>query len=51
MSEIKEEFWSSGKLKSRGAYEDGKREGVFEYWFRNGELDVCETYQNGILVS
>lgn len=40
-------FWSSGRVKSEGPYARGKREGVFKFFNRNGDLERTETYKNG----
>jgi len=44
-------FYPSGRVKMKGNYVSGKKEGIFQYFYHNGYLDKEETYQNGEVVS
>ena len=40
-------FWPNGRVRMEGPYERGKREGVFKYFSRNGDLERTETFKRG----
>ena len=35
--EVKKEYWGEGKLKSEKHYKDGKIDGFFTVWHKNGK--------------
>ena len=45
------EYWSEGKMKEEGNWTQGKRNGVFRFFKRNGDLDKIEEYVDGNLVT
>ena len=47
---IVEEFYDDGQLWFRGNSIDGKRDGLYEEFDRNGNLTKTDTYRNGELV-
>ena len=46
---IHEEFYSNGKLKAKGTYKDGERDGLWELYDWDGSLDnsLSGHYENG----
>ena len=46
---IVEEFHKNGRLRDRGNYKDGKRDGPFEGFYEDGQLFVRGNYKDGEL--
>lgn len=45
------EYWSEGRMKEEGNWTEGKRNGVFRFYKRTGDIDKIEEYANGVLVT
>ncbi|MDZ4824158.1 MAG: hypothetical protein SH856_11920 [Flavobacteriales bacterium] len=43
-------YWSEGKMREEGYYTEGKKNGVFKYFKRDGSLDKMENYRMDELV-
>ena len=46
-----ESYWDNGKLREKGTYKDGEKEGVWEKYDESGQLDRKETYKNGNIIN
>jgi antitoxin component YwqK of YwqJK toxin-antitoxin module len=38
-------FYKNGQIKSRGKYENGKKVGVWTWWYENGQIKRGEYYE------
>lgn len=47
---IEEGYYNTGKLFRRGKYVNGKKDGLWEWWFENGKKSDEATLQQGIYV-
>jgi hypothetical protein len=45
---IYHEYYSNGKVKLRGVYKNGKRDGDWNYFYENGNLWSMGEYTNGV---
>jgi len=45
-----EELYSNGKIKETGNWTKGKRNGLFKFYKRNGDLEKLVTYKNGEII-
>lgn len=49
--EVKNEYYSSGKLKSETPFKDGKREGIAKFYDEDGKLVTELIYKDGYLIN
>jgi len=43
-------YFQSGKKRAEGTFINGKLEGVISSWYENGQIQIEETWKNGIRV-
>ncbi|MAD96084.1 MAG: hypothetical protein CMB99_02040 [Flavobacteriaceae bacterium] len=48
-AQIEKEFYSSGELMSEGKKIDGKKEGKWQHYYRNGQIEKIEHYRKDVL--
>jgi antitoxin component YwqK of YwqJK toxin-antitoxin module len=41
------EYHKNGQLEKKGTYKDGKRDGLWVYYWDNGHLYIKDTYKDG----
>jgi len=41
-------YYESGKLLSKGNFEDGKENGIWKYYYENGKIQIEGNYANGV---
>tara|TARA_Y100001936_G_scaffold253082_1_gene315693 strand:+ start:1502 stop:2479 length:978 start_codon:yes stop_codon:yes gene_type:complete len=44
-------YWYNGKILERGTYKNGKLEGAYYLFFKNGKLELQKYYNNGVEIS
>ena len=43
------EYWPNGQKKEEGTYKDGKKDGLWTYWYENGRKRSEGTFKDGEL--